>query len=322
MNRWYTSKVFLFVLGGACSLLGLAGLRPPVRAFIPFYPEVRWATRCILENPFCSFKEGYASRPQDEKLAQKRRRHLETQIFSSGCREDGTVLWMTPDGPYWLPKGADARFAATLVAEQGRDIYTYGEHGVKPGDVVLDCGANVGIFCRKALSKGAKLVVAIEPSPENVECLRRNLEREIAEGRVILDQRGVWNQDDKLFLEVRMIRNPGGDTIRDQPPPGSSGAWVSLTTVDKIVSERGLSRVDFIKMDIEGAEQKALLGARETMRRFKPRIAIGTEHGDIYANVKKLHEIVGSFKLDYRSGCGSCIARDWRGVIPVEIFFY
>ena len=42
---------------------------------------------------------------------------------------------------------------------------------------MLDCGANIGVFVRESLDAGAKTVVAIEPAPENIECLRRNFKR-------------------------------------------------------------------------------------------------------------------------------------------------
>jgi hypothetical protein len=44
------------------------------------------------------------------------------------------------------------------------------------------------------------LVVAIEPSPANLECLRRNMSREIASGRVIVYPKGVWDREDVLAL--------------------------------------------------------------------------------------------------------------------------
>ena len=49
--------------------------------------------------------------------------------------------------------------------------------------MVLDGGAHVGVYVREALDRGARLVVAIEPAPANVECLRRNFPEEIADGR-------------------------------------------------------------------------------------------------------------------------------------------
>ena len=56
------------------------------------------------------------------------------------------------------------------------------------------------------------------------------------------------------------------------------GTQVLLTTIDKIVEELQLERVDFIKMDIEGAERKALAGARNTLAERKPRLALAGYH--------------------------------------------
>jgi predicted RNA methylase len=62
---------------------------------------------------------------------------------------------------------------------------------VPAGAVVLDCGAHVGVYTRRALNEGAAKVIAIEPVPQTVECLRRTFRREIAEGRVVVYQKGV-----------------------------------------------------------------------------------------------------------------------------------
>ena len=51
-----------------------------------------------------------------------------------------------------------------------------------------------------------------------------------------------------------------------------------FTSLDDWVRENSISRVDFIKVDIEGAERNLLAGAQETLRRFKPRLAICTYH--------------------------------------------
>ncbi len=53
---------------------------------------------------------------------------------------------------------------------------------------------------------------------------------------------------------------------------------IALTTVDEFVKENNLQRVDFIKADIEGAERDMLRGARETLKRFAPKLAICTYH--------------------------------------------
>lgn len=53
---------------------------------------------------------------------------------------------------------------------------------------------------------------------------------------------------------------------------------VPAVTIDDVVEEQHLGRVDFIKMDIEGGEVDALRGAEETLKRFTPRLAISVYH--------------------------------------------
>ena len=79
----------------------------------------------------------------------------------------------------------------SLLSEQEQRIYgAPGDRGVHPGDVVFDCGAHVGTYTRESLKAGARLVVAIEPAPDNLEYLRRNLAKEIAAGQGSWFQRG------------------------------------------------------------------------------------------------------------------------------------
>ena len=82
----------------------------------------------------------------------------------------GYTFFETPMGNYWMASGSRNALEVDL-AEQRRRIYGKGgNRGERRGDVVLDCGANVGLYAKTALASGAKLVVAIEPAPENLEC--------------------------------------------------------------------------------------------------------------------------------------------------------
>ena len=113
-------------------------------------------------------------------------------------KDDRYSLWSTPYGEFWMPPASGDALIYDL-AEQKRNIYG---NRIRPGDVVLDAGANIGVFTRKALWAGASKVVAIEPAPENLECLQRNFAAEIADGRVVLYPKGVWDKDDVLKLRV------------------------------------------------------------------------------------------------------------------------
>jgi hypothetical protein len=53
---------------------------------------------------------------------------------------------------------------------------------------------------------------------------------------------------------------------------------MEAVTVDAFVRDRGLDRVDFIKLDVEGAERHVLDGAAETLRRFRPKVALSVYH--------------------------------------------
>lgn len=195
----------------------------------------------------------------------------------------GYELLDTPRGQYWTSRHEP--LIGFLLAEQETEIYGDVLHGVRPGDIVLDCGADIGVFTRTALFRGAKLVVAIEPAPSSVDALRRTFQREIAEGRVIVYPKGVWDKVDELELEVSAGGTMSGSSvvIHDETRPGK--IKVPLTTIDLLVEELHLPRVDFIKMDIEGSEKWALRGGTQTIRKFRPRMALSTEHlpDDAYA---------------------------------------
>ena len=163
-----------------------------------------------------------------------------------------------------------------MLAERSLDCYGGNTQGVRSGDVVLDCGANVGVFVREALDAGARLVIASEPSPENLACLQRNFRNEVAGGRVIVCDRGLWHED--TVLSLGLSESPAGDSFIQDNHPRTPGPKLRVTTIDNLVSELKLDRLDFIKMDIEGAERNALNGAAKTLSACRPRLAISAYH--------------------------------------------
>jgi FkbM family methyltransferase len=229
----------------------------------------------------------------------------------------GFNQWDTPMGRYWVPRGSDWGLFWDL-AEQSRKIYGTGERSVRAGDVVLDCGANVGVYTRVALAAGAGTIVAIELAPENLECLRRNFAPEIQAGRVIVYPKGVWDKDDVLTLTVAPD-NSAADSLVMHPKGSHAGPQVPLTTIDKLVAELKLPRVDFIKMDIEGAERNALMGAQHTLAQFHPRMALSAYH--LPDDPQKIPALVRQAWSGYRMECGSCVV-NWTAVRPEVLFFF
>jgi FkbM family methyltransferase len=229
----------------------------------------------------------------------------------------GFHLWETPKGRYWIPKGSDWSLPWDL-AEQERKIYGTGLLGVSAGDVVLDCGANVGVFVHEALAAGARLIVAIEPAPENLECLRRNFLAETQAGRVVIYPKGVWDKDDLLPLNVDP-ENAAADSFVIRTKKAYVGPKLPLTTIDKLVAELKLERVDFVKFDIEGAEQRALKGARETLAQYRPRLAISSYHRP--DDPVKIPALVRAAWSGYHMQCGPC-ADVTTYIRPDVLYFY
>jgi FkbM family methyltransferase len=258
----------------------------------------------------CTLAESF----EGEKLSRMQFENVTAiRTASRVIREDERFsLWSTPAGEYWMPRASGDGLLYDL-GEQRRNIYG---NRVRPGDIVLDAGANVGVFTRKALQAGASKIIAIEPGPENVECLRRNFAAEIADGRVVVYPKGVWDKEDILKLSV----DPA-DSARDsflRPIENAQFIDVPLTTIDKLVEELRLPRVDFIKMDIEGAEQKAVVGAKNTLTKYRPRMALCIYHvtNDAVMVPKLVHNAVPDYQVSK-----TCLCAEDR-VQPEVAFFY
>jgi len=158
----------------------------------------------------------------------------------------------------------------------------------KPGDVVLDIGAAFGSYTLPALALGAR-VVAFSPADFDTELLQKNLELNPDMARRCLVVRdglysrsGWFDPDHSVFTEDRspngtlapelygMIgnREDGGDGF-------PKGQLIRTTSLDAFLAEHpGIDRVDWIKMDVEGAEVEVLRGGEGCLRRWKPRVLV------------------------------------------------
>lgn len=69
-------------------------------------------------------------------------------------------------------------------------------------------------------------------------------------------------------------------------------------TLDNFVDQNNIERVDFIKIDTEGAERQIIKGAKETIKKFKPKMAIAAYH--FPDDKEKIPELVLSIRDDYK----------------------
>ena len=173
------------------------------------------------------------------------------------------------------------------------NIYESDNVFLEKNDIVIDCGASIGVFSIKALSQigGGGRVICIEPVPQVRDILEHNLARLGTDNYVIIGS-PIFRDNRRMNMILRddcftmhhldLDMNPSIDK--------SHSFQVETVTIDGIVSKLGLERVDFVKMDVEGVEMDALMGARETLRRWKPRLAISAYHR--YDDFIKIPEII------------------------------
>ena len=295
------------LLGGAVLALVAAGI---------WFPAFRFfALKAVGRAPDCPWANAIAvARNQHDQI----RYHNEFVRASHVIETDpaGYELLDTPRGRWWIPTGNEFVLPFNL-AEQEREVYGTGDRAVHSGDIVLDCGGNVGTFTRTALRHGAKLVVAFEPAPENIEVYRRNFKDEIAGGKVILVPKGVWDKEDVLMLK-RDPHNNAADSfvlLAD----GSQQVAAPLTTIDRAVEELHLDRVDYMKLDVEGAEIRALKGARTTLTRFHPRMSVAAEH--FATDGVEIPKAVKALAPEYQVTCGPCLETKDAHVRPDVLYF-
>ena len=163
-----------------------------------------------------------------------------------------------------------------------------------PGDYVIDAG---GCFGDTALAFSVAIgesgrVFSFEPLPRLKEIFVSNLRRNVDLARRIeLFEYAVWD----VSRHTLNFSDFGAGSRQDR----NGEIQVATITIDDFVVARRLPRVDFIKMDIEGAEREALRGAADTIRRFKPRLAISAYHrlDDLLVLPAMIKEIEPSYEL-------------------------
>ena len=188
---------------------------------------------------------------------------------------------------------------ASMIGEVILSDQYHAQEYLKLDSVVIDAGANVGLFSVFAgkLCPAGK-VYAFEVAEEASLFLKRNTEHMT---NVIPVAIGLGDREESIPI-MKAIAGPGA-RIKDCGLPGTLATSSAIeqqsriTTLDRFVEEHGITRVDFIKIDTEGYEKQILRGAEKTIKRWKPVISAAAYH---FSNdAKDIPEIILSFVPEY-----------------------
>jgi len=291
---WTIITVELLFVSVVIGLWALPGVAPPIFAVVG-------GSVCPVADLFGCIRFRTTYFEEIEHIRKK------TKLIKTD--PEGFELWETPHGSWWVPARSGGSLPS-LLAQQIADFYGDGAHTVQPGDIALDGGAHIGLWVREALDRGAKTVVAIEPAPANVECLRRNLSNEIHQGRVVVYPKGIWDVPDELPL-WEDPDNSAADGFLLRNEDSEVHHVIPLVPIDQLVQELNLDRVDVIKMDIKGAVERALQGAQSTLLQDHPKLIIAADEQEA-DNPIRIKNLVEQLAPGYELTCVGCqVLHDW-----------
>jgi FkbM family methyltransferase len=184
----------------------------------------------------------------------------------------------------------------------GEGTYETEEVFVSEGDIVFDVGANMGIFSNFCiLKRRAKCVFSFEPIKSTFIIIELNCILNGTKSDIQLVNRGLSNFDGKIDMSISSD-NIGANSMVFSRSDNLSES-VLVTTLDSYIETNSIKKVDFIKVDIEGAERDFLEGARLTLSKFKPKLAICTYHfiDDPVVLTKLILEANPNYKISYNS---------------------
>jgi FkbM family methyltransferase len=176
---------------------------------------------------------------------------------------------------------------------------------LKPGMTLFDVGAYIGQFCLAAsnLCEGQLDVIAFEPTPNVFAQLQRNAKTNhfpklTCIQAALSDKPGIA----KFFFFPESYDQ---NSLRPLADSAAQCIDVKVETLDSVCSQRSISRLDFLKIDVEGNELAVFRGAQQSLNRFRPLVMFEiSRHQSAYgyggAEIKQFLEQSG-YEL-YRMG--------------------
>jgi FkbM family methyltransferase len=184
-------------------------------------------------------------------------------------------------GGYVLTDDGELAYVPAPLDDRGERMMFYGFAAVPaalvfapPGGVVIDVGANLGewsVPLARAVGRAGG-VLCIEPNPVAAAALAATLRiNNLAQTEVLPFALAAEDGQGRLLIEP-------GDSGLSRLSSSPAAIPVPLRRLDSIVAERELTRLDLLKIDVEGYERHVLAGAAESLRRFRPAVVFESGH--------------------------------------------
>jgi FkbM family methyltransferase len=292
-----------------------SGIRPNVYEPLTSAQNLHWYFQNIesVYNAYSSLTDEKSKALYLEVLAYRIGGHLSFKIPTNFCEDENNESWVEFNK---VVRSVASKFDSTFPGMRHYDFefdgknyicdcfsmkeylhrkqyyYEDGDLRISPdkGDVVLDCGACLGdtavIFGHSVGEQGH--VYSFDPVLDHLTILEHNIMQ-----NPNLNITKVPCGTSNKIVEAQPVSlekiNPGFNAFGQYHIP--------TTTIDYFAESNNLNKVDFIKMDVEGAEISSLQGATQTILRFKPKLAISIyHHFDDYQSIINHIKSLGIYK--------------------------
>lgn len=197
-----------------------------------------------------------------------------------------------------LPHDGLLKTGDRFFAYYSEGPYESDQVSVREGDLVIDAGANIGVFSVLAAKKGAR-VYAFEPQEQAAVLLRKHITVNGLADRITHVDLGLYDKPCTMPFIINTGCIAASAISEGSPDPKFTAEKIQCTDLDTWVDNNNIRKVDFIKADIEGAERYLLAGAKKTIRRDHPKISICTYHDPDDPEILKnlILEIDPAYKL-------------------------
>jgi FkbM family methyltransferase len=206
--------------------------------------------------------------------------------------EKGNLLWRKFIPPLYFYESGNIRHARRYDIDYILDIsnliehsiyfYNFREEGttrllsiIRPSDVILDIGANIGFHTLNFASGCPRgKVYAFEPDTLNFASLKTNIESNRFTN-INAMKLALGARTEKRTLYQIYDNNPGGNRILDSEPKVKfRSEEVKMQSLDEVAATLQLNGVDLMKVDVEGFELFVLQGAENLIRKYRPTLFI------------------------------------------------
>ncbi|MGI5282103.1 FkbM family methyltransferase [Nonomuraea polychroma] len=155
------------------------------------------------------------------------------------------------------------------------DVRRFLRRELRRGDVMVDVGAHIGVHALAAariLRRAGGRVVAFEPASDSAAKLRAAARRNGLPVEVVQTALGAYHGTVSLYGDTRYDAADAG--VRSQYGDAALVEQVPVRPFDAWAEEAGLSRLDVVKIDVEGAEAAVLAGMSRSLRTLRPRAVL------------------------------------------------